>query len=121
MLADFRREHPHLRCVVIEDGISSNAPHIEDLIKHDMRFILGAKPGDHAFLFEQMDQAKECGEAVEFSQPDSDQQDILHTYRFVNGVSLNQSHPDLLVNLLEYWQVDGKGKTIRFKIGRAHV
>ena len=113
-LADFRREHPHLKCVVIEDGLSSNAPHIEDLVEHGMHFILGAKPGDHAYLFEQMDQALEQGKAMEFSQPDPVKKDILHTYHYVNGVSLNKSNPDLLVNLLEYWQVDGKGKIIRF-------
>ncbi len=64
-LSDFRLEHPHLKCVVIEDGISSNGPHINDLIAHNLRFILGAKPGDHSFLFEQLDQAVKNGEAVE--------------------------------------------------------
>ena len=34
-LDDFRREHPHLKVIVVEDGLSSNAPHIEDLIRHD--------------------------------------------------------------------------------------
>ena len=29
-------------------------------------------------------------------------------------MALNKSNPDMLVNALEYWQVDGKGKTIRF-------
>ena len=96
-LAEFQREHPHLKCVVIEDGISSNAPHIEDLRERGLRFILGAKPGDHAFLFEQMDLAVERGEAVEFSQPDPVKKDILHTYRFVNGVSLNKSNQDVLI------------------------
>jgi hypothetical protein len=108
-LIDFRREHPHLKCVVIEDGISSNGPHIKDLIKYNLRFILGAKPGDHAFLFEQLDQAIADGEAMEFSQTTLDEPGIVHTYRFVNGVSLNKSHPDILVNVLEYWQVDDKG------------
>lgn len=32
-LENFRREHPYLKCVVIEDGISSNGPHIRDLKK----------------------------------------------------------------------------------------
>jgi hypothetical protein len=114
LLKKFRREHPHLKCVVIEDGISSNGPHIKDLKKLDLRFILGAKPGDHAFLFEQLDQAIKDGEAVEFSQTKPDQPNITHNYRFVNGVSLNKSHPDLLVNVLEYWQIDDKGQEMRF-------
>ncbi len=113
-LNNFRHEHPHLKCVVIEDGLSSNGPHIKDLMKHDLRFILGAKQGDHAFLFEQLDQAIEDGEAVEFSQTNPDQPDVTHTYRFVNGISLNKSHPDILVNMLEYWQVDGDGKELYF-------
>lgn len=113
-LKDFRLEHPHLKCVVIEDGISSNGPHIKDLMKYDLRFILGAKPGDHAFLFEQLDQAIKDGEAEEFSQTKLDEPGIVHTYCFVNGVSLNKSHPDILVNVLEYWQVDDKGVEMHF-------
>ena len=50
-IADFRREHPHLKVIVTEDGLSANAPHIKDLMAHDLRYILSAKPGDHAFLF----------------------------------------------------------------------
>jgi hypothetical protein len=113
-LGHFRREHPHLKCVVIEDGLSSNGPHIKDLIERDLRFILGAKPGDHAFLFEQLDKAVADKEAFEFGETKPDQPEISHNYRFVNGVSLNKSHPDLLVNVLEYWQVDAEGKEMRF-------
>ena len=32
----------------------------------------------------------------------------------MNGVSLNKSNQDVLVNLVEYWQLDGKGKVICF-------
>jgi hypothetical protein len=113
-LGKFREEHPHLKCVVIEDGLSSNGPHIKDLRGHNLRFILGAKPGDHAFLFEQLEQALENGEAMEFSQTKADKPDVIHTYRFANGVALNKSHPDLLVNVLEYWQVDANGKEMHF-------
>ena len=113
-LDKFRQDHPHLKCVVIEDGLSSNGPHISDLINHDMRFILGAKPGDHAHLFAQLDQAIKDGEATEFSQTIKGEEGITHTYRFVNGVSLNKSNPNLLVNVLEYWQLNSKGKEIRF-------
>ena len=52
LLADVRREHPHLKLIVIEDGLASNAPHIRWLQELDLRFILGAKPDDHQFLFE---------------------------------------------------------------------
>ena len=32
---------------------------------------------------------------------------ILHKFRFVNEVHLNESNKDLLVNFLEYWQSEG--------------
>jgi len=31
----FRQEHPHLQVIVVEDGISSNFPHITALIRHN--------------------------------------------------------------------------------------
>ncbi|MCK5099464.1 MAG: transposase, partial [Desulfobacteraceae bacterium] len=63
---DFRREHPHLKTIVVEDALSSNAPHIRDLKRFDLRFILGVKPGDHQFLFDKVDLAVEQGKVTEF-------------------------------------------------------
>lgn len=113
-LEKFRQEHPHLKCVVIEDGLSSNGPHIKDLKENDLRFILGAKQKDHVNLFEQLDKAVTAGEAMEFSETRAEEPGVTHTFRFVNGLALNKSHPDLLVNALEYWQVNAKGKELYF-------
>ncbi len=113
-LTKFREEHPRLKCVVIEDGLSSNGPHIKDLVKHDLRFILSVKQKDHTFLFEQLDKAVAGGRVMEFSQSQTDGPETTHTFRFINGLALNKSHPDLLVNVLEYWQVDAKGKELYF-------
>jgi len=54
LLRHIRREHPHLKLIVVEDGLASNAPHIRELQNQNMHFILGAKPGDHPFLFDQV-------------------------------------------------------------------
>ena len=67
LLSDVRREHPHLKRVVVEDGLASNGPHIKHLKGLDLRFILGAKRADHEALFEWVEatpaaQAR-CGEA----------------------------------------------------------
>ncbi len=51
LLRDVRREHPFLKLIVVEDGLASNGPHIKHLKELNLRFILGAKPGDHKFLF----------------------------------------------------------------------
>ena len=49
-----RQDHPHLKFIVTEDSLSSNAPHIETLHNHALHYILGVKEGDHAFLFQQV-------------------------------------------------------------------
>ena len=110
----FRREHPHLKAIVTEDGLSSNGPHIEDLKRLGLRFILGAKPGDHKFLYGKVDQAIKQGKATQFQCSDPDDPDKLHHFRFVNQVPLNQSNQDLLVNFLEYWQVNKDNKVTKF-------
>ena len=56
-----RQDHPHLKFIVTEDSLSSNAPHIETLQHHDLRYILGVKEGDHAFLFQQIQAAEHAG------------------------------------------------------------
>ena len=110
-LEQFRRQHPHLRVIVTEDGLSSNAPHIRELLRHDMRFILGAKPGDHAWLFEQVDKAARAGDTLEFSLQIGD---ITHRFRCLNQVALNASSQDVLVNFLEYWDVHADGTSQHF-------
>ena len=41
LVAKLREDHPHLPLIVIEDALSSNAPHIRELQKHNLHFILG--------------------------------------------------------------------------------
>lgn len=113
-LREFRREHPHLKVILTEDGLSSNGPHIRLAQELDMRFILGAKPTDHQYLFAQIDEAEERGVSTSFVMDDPQDHNKHHAFRFVNGVALNKSNQDLLVNVLEYWQVDKNGREMRF-------
>ncbi len=97
-MEDFRQEPPHLKVIVLEDGIASNAPHIRQLEAKNLRYILGAKPGDHKFLFEQLDQ-----DAQEWEMNEND--GTLHQFRFLNGVCLNASNLDVKVNAVEYSEI----------------
>lgn len=104
---DLRREHPHLKLIVTEDALSANAPHIRELMRHDLRYILSVKPGDHAFLFEQIDQAAERGEVTDLVVADPEHKHRSRCFRFINNVPLNQSsQEDLRLNFLEYWEVE---------------
>jgi len=102
--------HPHLRLIVTEDGLNSNAPHIRELEKHNLHYILGAKEGDHEFLFDYVRSAAKDGSTTEIEYKNDD---IVHRFRFINQVPLNASNQDLLVNFVEYWQTTPK-KTMHF-------
>lgn len=105
----FRRDHPHLKVIVTEDSLSSNAPHIETLHAHDMRYILGVKEGDHAFLFAQVAEAEQAGRVTSYDREDRPQ-GMHHRFRFVCGMPLNASHPSLRVNFIEC------GETVKGKV-----
>jgi hypothetical protein len=105
LLADLRRAHPHLKLIVVEDGLASNAPHIRQLQALDLRFILGAKQNDHTYLFDWVAATPETRE-VEFT----DAEGVRHRFRYLNGAPLNESNFDLEVNFLEYWEHTPDGK-----------
>src|SRR5499433_1791375 len=102
----FRRDHPHLKVIVTEDSLSANAPHIETLHAHDLRYILGVKEGDHTYLFQQVEAAEHAGRVTWYERHDR-AAGIVHRFRFVNQVPLNASNADMHVNFIEYWEVQG--------------
>lgn len=111
LLSDLKREHPHLKLIIVEDGLSSNAPHIKLLKSLDYHFILGVKPGDHAYLFEWVstlpkEQIKHC---VIYSKDKTE-----HRFFYANQVPLSDSAFELKVNFLEYWEKMPNGKQQHF-------
>jgi hypothetical protein len=109
-LAKLRQEYPRLPFIIIEDALSANAPHIRELKRHNLSYILGVKPGDHAYLFEHIRQADEAGETTRF---EIEKDGVIHRFCFKNDVPLNESNADVGVNFLEYWEIKS-GKTRHF-------
>ena len=109
LLSALRREHPHLKLIVIEDALASNGPHIRHLQALDLRFILGAKPSDHTFLFDWVAHSERTAE-VTFT----DASGVRHRFRYLNGVPLNDANFDLEVNFLEYWEQAPDGTAQHF-------
>jgi hypothetical protein len=108
-LKQFRKDHPHLPIIVIEDALSPNAPHIGDLRDCHAHFILGVKEGDHKHLFEQFRQRVEAEQVGGVYEEDASGGNRIWT--FVNGVSINESNQEVLVNLLVYDELDAEGVT----------
>jgi len=111
-IAKLRKDHPHLKFIVTEDSLSSNAPHIETLHAHGLHYILGVKDGDHAYLFAQVQAAEQAGRVTSYERHDRAAR-VVHRFRFVNDVPLNTSHRDVRVNFIEYWEV-GEHKVQHF-------
>ena len=112
-LRRFRREHPRLPVIVVEDSLSANAPHLRDLRQARAHYIIGVKPGDHGFLFEHLQAAEEAGR-IEVLTRDDPATGVLHHFRFRNGVPLNESNADEWVNVLQYWEIARKGQVQHF-------
>ena len=103
-IAKLRQDHPHLECIITEDSLSSNAPHIETLHEYGFHYILGVKEGDHAYLFTQVQAAEQAGR-VTYDERHDRAAGVVHRFRFVNDVPLNASNTDVWVNFIEYWEI----------------
>jgi len=110
LLRRIKAEHPHLNLIVVEDGLAGNAPHIRDLQALGMHFILGAKPGDHAFLYDRV-----------IDEFDQDRVTVIKwregkttcEITYVEQLPLNASNSDLLVNFPAYAEYDADGERLK--------
>jgi len=103
-VAKLHQDHPHLKFIVTEDSLSSNAPHIETLQAYDLRYLLGVKEGDHTYLFKQVQAAEQAGWVTYYERHDR-AAGVVHRFRFVNDMPLNESNTDVRVNFIEYWEM----------------
>lgn len=94
--------------VVIEDALAANGPHIQALIGYGMDFIINIKPVGNAPLFETMHERFLIGEVTEEEQKLDD--GTGRGYRFAADLALNASHPDIRVNMIDYWEQNKNGK-----------
>ena len=109
LLQKLRTEHPHLKLMVVEDGLASNGPHLRLLKDLNMRFIVGAKQTDHKFLFDWVDNTPTTA-----TETITDADGVQHRFRYLNNVPLNDANFELEVNFLEYWETRPSGKTLHF-------
>jgi len=111
-IAKLRQDHPHLKFIVTEDSLSSNAPHIETLHAHGLHYILGVKAGDHPSLCQHVQAAAHAGRVTYYERHDR-AAGLVHRFRLINDVPLNASHAEVRVNFIEYWEI-GQDKVQHF-------
>jgi hypothetical protein len=98
-----RQMHPKLKCIVVEDGLASNGPHIHDLIAMDFQFLLGAKPDDHTFLFDNFIKLNDLGLVEDLSVAANEKKPATQT-QWHDHLQLNASHPDLEVKFIQHME-----------------
>ena len=108
LLNDVRREHPHLKVLVVEGGLASNHPHLSLLDSLNMNYIIAVKPGDHRYLF---DWIKDLPGQV-YTQ--TDEKDTQHDFTCYNDVPLNDAHHDYRVSVIKYTETKKNGKQQHF-------
>jgi ribosome biogenesis protein Tsr3 len=111
LLEPIKKEHPRLPILVVEDALYAKAPHVKLLNSLNYRYIIGVKEGDHAHLFKCVQDKIKLNEDNELSIY-NEATKIIHGFRFINNLPLNKSNLDVLVNFLEYWEIDETGDFI---------
>lgn len=103
LIKRIRKHHPKLNFLVVEDGLSSNAPHIADLKAAKMHFLLGAKPGDHEHLFGQVNDAMDRDDLrVQRSKVVTTKQIVETQTQYIEDLELNKSNQDVHINFLQH-------------------
>ena len=118
-LRDLRREHPHLKIIVVQDALSDSSPNIELIESLSMKYIIVRK-GRSLDL--------EYNKSIVYHEV-IDSSKTIHSYRFINNISLNGVRPDIKTNIFEHISVDKKGKkrkciwitNINIKIENVHL
>ena len=108
LLKDLRREHPHLKVLIVEDALAANQPHLSLLESLNMKYVIGVKPGDHEYLFDWISDL----DAKEYAV--FDEKETRHTFEYYHDVPLNDTHHDFRVNVIRYTETNKKGKVQRF-------
>lgn len=108
LLSDLRREHPHLKVLIVEDGLASNRPHLSLLDSLNMQYVIGVKPGDHSYLFDWIEDLP--GEIHTEVTDDGS----THSFQYYTDVPLNDANHDYRVNVIEYTEIKKSGKKQHF-------
>ncbi len=104
-ITHLKKAHPRQGFVICGDGLMSHQPMIETIKDNAMHYLLVAKPGDHKYLFEWLNDFTELP-----SLETIDDKGRTHRYRWKNVVPLQGEANAVTVNFLEYHLIHQDGK-----------
>lgn len=107
LLADFQREHPRLEVIFTEDALGAKGPYLRRILEIGAHFIVNVNPTGNPTLFEWLK-----GVVLEKKIIKTKTESI--ELQFYNGIPLNDTHHDFLVNFIDCRIRDKKGREIHF-------
>lgn len=106
-LADFQKEHPQLEAIITEDALGAKGPYLQRILEIGAHFIVNVNPTGNPALFEWLK-----GVALEKKTIQTKTESI--QLQFCNGIPLNDTHHDFMVNFIDCVIRDKKGKATHF-------
>jgi hypothetical protein len=107
LLPKIRKLYPKRKILIVADGIYSKGPFIKLLNELGFDYILVAKEGDHVSLLKEYAELRADGKAEEFEET---KDGLTQGFCWKNDLSLNASHPNIKVNLLNFWEFNAEEK-----------
>lgn len=94
LLKNLRCSHPHLKMIIVLDGLYADSVIIQLLKELEFPFIITAKDDDLKYMFE----FYRVAQKQEYVKTEKE---VERRYQWVNQLPLNDSHAEILVNVLE--------------------
>ena len=102
LLPKIRALFPKEKILIAADGLYSKGPFIRLLEELGFDYILVAKEDDHVSLVSEYIERRARGKAEEFEET---KKDVTQGFCWTNDLPLNATHPDVRVNLLNFWEI----------------
>jgi len=99
-LQALRREHPHLKVIVVQDALSDSGPNTQLIESLNMKYLIVSKR--HTFQYAPVEKIL----FHEFTDHDG----TVYKYRFINEIPFNGVYRDQKTNCFEYNSVSLKGE-----------
>jgi len=92
----FRKKHPKMPVIILEDSLASNGPHLTMLQNNDCHYLSGVKDGDHKYLFQQfkINSKNKCTihhQTIHRQGQKVFVYTVTKEYEFINGLELNKA------------------------------
>ncbi len=102
LLVKIRALFPNQKILIAADGLYSKGPFISLLEELSFDYILVAKESDHVGLVSEYIERRIAGKAEEFEETKAG---LTQGFCWTNDLPLNATHPNIRVNLLNFWEI----------------